>query len=67
MSGPEMPHGPECIPQVCNAAEAATQRIAQLNSNILGTALDLAPAVLGVGLLVYGFRQMYKSTFQKIS
>lgn len=63
---PEIPTGPETMANAMNPVGAAGERIARINSAILGTALDLAPAVITVGLLVYGFRKFYQSTLGKV-
>jgi hypothetical protein len=66
MSTAEIPHGPEHLTQIVNPAEAAGSRIAQINSGILGTAVELAPTAIGIGLLIYGFRKVYQNTLGKI-
>ncbi|OGJ70434.1 hypothetical protein A3G69_02750 [Candidatus Peribacteria bacterium RIFCSPLOWO2_12_FULL_53_10] len=62
---------PEFLPRpeaaaAFNPATAMDMRIGQLNNAVLGTAINLLPAAVGIGVLVYGFRQVYKHTLGNI-
>jgi hypothetical protein len=49
-----------------NPASAMEMRIGQINSAVLGTAFNLLPAAVGIGLLIYGFRKVYENTLGTI-
>ena len=49
-----------------NVGEAVNSRIAMMNNAVLGTAINLLPAAVGIGALVYGFRKVYQNTLGNI-
>lgn len=54
------------VPQAFNPTMAMDARIGQLNSALLGTAINLLPAAVGIGVLIYGFRKVYQNTIGNI-
>lgn len=63
---PEMMAGAESFVQPLDVGAAVNSRIAMMNSAVLGTAINVLPAVLGIGVLVYGFRKVYQNTLGNI-
>ncbi|OGJ57643.1 hypothetical protein A2881_04010 [Candidatus Peribacteria bacterium RIFCSPHIGHO2_01_FULL_55_13] len=49
-----------------NVGEAVNSRIAMMNNAVLGTAINLLPAAVGIGVLIYGFRKVYEKTLGNI-
>ncbi len=63
---PEIPKGPEALANMLNPETAAGERIGQMNSMLVGKAFEFSSAILGIGVLVYGFRKLYEKTLGKV-
>lgn len=58
--------GQEALASALNVGEAVNSRIAMMNNAVLGTAINLLPAAIGIGALIYGFRKVYQNTLGTI-
>lgn len=58
--------GKEAIASSFDVGQAVNSRIAMMNNAVLGTAINLLPAAVGIGVLIYGFRKVYQNTLGTI-